>query len=245
MCAPSARTGPTISKWRSELQRRIAAIPGIADAHLQQEVDGPAFEATIDRTRARAAWAERQYDRQQHQCELELIAAGHSPISGPIPPPASRITSRCRRRNIGRIRSNDLRNTPVSTRAVAKRQPNPRHALATWSRSRATACPPTPTRPTSSRSRHLCQHAGPPISAAWRTEIEKVVAELKPQLKPGNYIAGRGPDPEHGRQLPRSRHRHPVRRRVRVPAHGGELSEASAIRLSCCWRCRRPSAASS
>jgi multidrug efflux pump subunit AcrB len=35
-----------------ELQRRLAAIPGIVDAHLQQEVDGPAFYADIDRTRA-------------------------------------------------------------------------------------------------------------------------------------------------------------------------------------------------
>src|ERR1700681_3826119 len=35
-----------------ELRRRIAAIPGVADAHLQQEVDAPAFYATIDRTRA-------------------------------------------------------------------------------------------------------------------------------------------------------------------------------------------------
>ncbi len=35
-----------------ELQRRIAAIPGIADAHLQQEVNAPAFLASIDRTRA-------------------------------------------------------------------------------------------------------------------------------------------------------------------------------------------------
>jgi multidrug efflux pump subunit AcrB len=35
-----------------ELQRRMAAIPGIVDAHLQQEVDGPAFDATIDRARA-------------------------------------------------------------------------------------------------------------------------------------------------------------------------------------------------
>jgi multidrug efflux pump subunit AcrB len=35
-----------------ELQRRIAAIPGIADAHLQQEVDAPAFVADIDRARA-------------------------------------------------------------------------------------------------------------------------------------------------------------------------------------------------
>src|SRR5258707_1870713 len=35
-----------------ELRRRIASIPGIADAHLQQELDAPAFYATIDRTRA-------------------------------------------------------------------------------------------------------------------------------------------------------------------------------------------------
>ena len=35
-----------------ELKHRIAAIPGIADAHLQQEVDGPAFYTMIDRTRA-------------------------------------------------------------------------------------------------------------------------------------------------------------------------------------------------
>jgi multidrug efflux pump subunit AcrB len=36
----------------NELQRRIAAIPGVVDAHLQQEVDAPAFYATIDRARA-------------------------------------------------------------------------------------------------------------------------------------------------------------------------------------------------
>src|SRR4249920_865864 len=35
-----------------ELRQRIAAIPGIVDAHLQQEVDAPAFYAQIDRTRA-------------------------------------------------------------------------------------------------------------------------------------------------------------------------------------------------
>src|SRR6202012_485283 len=38
-------------KVAQELRRRIAAIPGIADAHLQQEVDAPAFYATIDRRR--------------------------------------------------------------------------------------------------------------------------------------------------------------------------------------------------
>src|SRR5262249_9078578 len=35
-----------------ELRRRIAAIPGIVDAHLQQEIDAPAFMAEIDRARA-------------------------------------------------------------------------------------------------------------------------------------------------------------------------------------------------
>jgi multidrug efflux pump subunit AcrB len=35
-----------------KLRQRLAAIPGIVDAHLQQEVDGPAFYAQIDRTRA-------------------------------------------------------------------------------------------------------------------------------------------------------------------------------------------------
>jgi multidrug efflux pump subunit AcrB len=35
-----------------ELRRRIADIPGIVDAHLQQELDAPAFMAKIDRSRA-------------------------------------------------------------------------------------------------------------------------------------------------------------------------------------------------
>ncbi len=35
-----------------QLRQRLAAIPGVVDAHLQQEVDAPAFYAEIDRTRA-------------------------------------------------------------------------------------------------------------------------------------------------------------------------------------------------
>ncbi len=35
-----------------ELLRRIALIPGIADAHLQQELDAPSFMTNIDRSRA-------------------------------------------------------------------------------------------------------------------------------------------------------------------------------------------------
>ena len=35
-----------------ELRQQLAAVPGIVDAHLQQEVNAPAFYADIDRTRA-------------------------------------------------------------------------------------------------------------------------------------------------------------------------------------------------
>jgi multidrug efflux pump subunit AcrB len=35
-----------------ELRRRIAAVPGIVDSHLQQEIDTPAFCVGIDRARA-------------------------------------------------------------------------------------------------------------------------------------------------------------------------------------------------
>lgn len=45
-------TGPNNLSVAKELRQRLAAIPGIVDAHLQQEVDGPAFYAQIDRTRA-------------------------------------------------------------------------------------------------------------------------------------------------------------------------------------------------
>jgi multidrug efflux pump subunit AcrB len=46
------RDGDTNLRVVHELRRRIAAIPGIADAHLQQELDAPAFMANIDRSRA-------------------------------------------------------------------------------------------------------------------------------------------------------------------------------------------------
>jgi multidrug efflux pump subunit AcrB len=36
----------------NELRARMAAIPGVADVHLQQEIDGPEFFAQIDRARA-------------------------------------------------------------------------------------------------------------------------------------------------------------------------------------------------
>lgn len=46
------RDGTNNLKVAHELRRRLAATPGIADAHLQQELDAPAFQINIDRSRA-------------------------------------------------------------------------------------------------------------------------------------------------------------------------------------------------
>ena len=82
-----------------ELRRRIAAIPGIADAHLQQELDAPAFMATIDRSRALQLGLHAQAiatDLNTSLSSSEQVA----PISGPIRQTEFPTTSRSRRRSI-------------------------------------------------------------------------------------------------------------------------------------------------
>ena len=59
-----------------ELRQRLAAIPGIVDAHLQQEVDAPAFYAADRPDPRRAAWPQCQHGGHQHQCQPQLVGAG-------------------------------------------------------------------------------------------------------------------------------------------------------------------------
>jgi multidrug efflux pump subunit AcrB len=66
-----------------ELRRRIAAIPGIADAHLQQELDAPAFMAKIDRSRALQLGLNAQAIATDLNTSLSSSEQSH-PISGPI-----------------------------------------------------------------------------------------------------------------------------------------------------------------
>jgi multidrug efflux pump subunit AcrB len=98
----------------NELRRRIAAIPGIADAHLQQEVDAPAFYADIDRTRAAQLGLNANTIATNVNVSLsssEQVTPNFwtDPKSGipyylAVQTPESKISS-----------LNDLRNTPVST----------------------------------------------------------------------------------------------------------------------------------
>ncbi|WP_271899450.1 efflux RND transporter permease subunit [Candidatus Phyllobacterium onerii] len=98
----------------TELRRRIAAIPGIVDAHLQQEVNAPEFNTVIDRTRAAQLGLNANTIASNINVSLsssEQVTPNFwtDPASGipyylAVQTPESKISS-----------LNDLGNTPVST----------------------------------------------------------------------------------------------------------------------------------
>jgi multidrug efflux pump subunit AcrB len=107
-----------------ELRRQIAAVSGVADAHLQQEVDAPAIYATIDRTRA----AQLGLDANNIASNVDVSLSSSSqvlpnfwtdPTSG-IPYYLSVQTPERQVSSIG-----DLANTPVSSALATNGDPVP------------------------------------------------------------------------------------------------------------------------
>jgi multidrug efflux pump subunit AcrB len=171
-----------------ELRRRIAAIPGIADAHLQQEVDAPAFYANIDRTRA----AQLGLNANTIATNLNVSLSSSEqvtpnfwtdPKSGipyylAVQTPENKISS------LG-----DLGNTPVSTSLSSTLTDVPVPGLlsnvATFRRGSV---------PTNANQANIQPVYEVYASVQGRdlggvaSEIGKIVAELQTQLKPGNTI---------------------------------------------------------
>ena len=169
-----------------ELRRRIAAIPGVVDAHLQQEVDGPAFYATIDRARAaqlglNAVTVANNLNVTLSSSEAVTPNFWTDPTSG-IP---YYIAVQTPERDVNSL--NALNNTPVSTSLSSGEGPVPGlfSNVATVKRSSV---------PTNANQANI-----QPVyevyaslqdrdlgSAAKR--IDRVVADLGKELKPGNRI---------------------------------------------------------
>src|SRR5580693_8319068 len=169
-----------------ELRRRIAAIPGVVDAHLQQEVDGPAFYATIDRARAaqlglNAVTVANNLNVTLSSSEAVTPNFWTDPTSG-IP---YYIAVQTPERDVNSL--NALNNTPVSTSLSSGEGPVPGllSNVATVKRSSV---------PTNANQANI-----QPVyevyaslqdrdlgSAAKR--IDQVVADLSKELKPGNTI---------------------------------------------------------
>jgi multidrug efflux pump subunit AcrB len=169
-----------------ELQRRLAAIPGIVDAHLQQEVDGPAFYAQIDRTRAaqlglNASTVATNINVSLSSSEQVSPNFWTDPKSGipyylAVQTPEYRVNS-----------LNALANTPVSTSLAVSGQtvPGMLSNVATFKRDKvATNSNQTNIQPVfdvyaSVQGRDLGSVAA---------DINQVTTELQKKMKPGNSI---------------------------------------------------------
>ncbi len=179
-------TGRPISVSPRSFRQRIAAIPGIADAHLQQEVDAPAFYATIDRARAAGLGLTANTIASNINVSLsssEQVSPNFwtDPASGipyyiAVQTPEPRLAS-----------LDNLRNTPVSTAVATDGDPVPGllSNVATLQRgsvptnSNQTNIQPVYEVYASVQGRDLGGVSG---------DINKIVAELQPKLKPGNFI---------------------------------------------------------
>jgi multidrug efflux pump subunit AcrB len=170
----------------NELRQRIAEIPGIADAHLQQEVNAPAFYANIDRTRAAGLGLTANAIATNINVSLsssEQVSPNFwtDPASG-IPYYIAVQTPEPRLASI-----DNLRNTPVSTAVATDGDPVPGllSNVATLTRGSV---------PTNSNQANI-----QPVYEVYAAvqgrdlggvsaDINKIVAELQPRLKPGNFI---------------------------------------------------------
>jgi multidrug efflux pump subunit AcrB len=169
-----------------ELRQRLAAIPGIVDAHLQQEVDAPAFYAQIDRTRAaqlglNASTVATNINVSLSSSEQVSPNFWTDPTSGipyylAVQTPEYKVNS-----------LNALANTPVSTSLAVSGQvvPGMLSNVATFKRDKvATNSNQTNIQPVfevyaSVQGRDLGSVAA---------DINKVTTELQKKLKPGNSI---------------------------------------------------------
>lgn len=169
-----------------ELQKRLAAIPGIVDAHLQQEIDGPAFDADIDRTRAAQLGLNASTVATNINVSLsssvQVSPNFWTDLSSGIPYYLAVQTPEYRINSL-----NALANTPVSTSLAASGQtvPGMLSNIATFKRD---------TVPTNANQSNVQPVYEVYASVQGRdlgsvaADIGKVTAELQKQLKPGNSI---------------------------------------------------------
>jgi multidrug efflux pump subunit AcrB len=169
-----------------ELQRRIAAIPGIADAHLQQELFAPAFYASIDRARA----TEFGLTANQIGTNLNVSLSSSEQVSpnfwtdpkNGIPYYIAVQTPEPRVHSV-----NDLTNTPLGAVATPPSGPNPMLLgnVATLRR----ASTPTNTNQANIQPVYEVYAAAQDRDlGSISRDIDKIVTDLRRQLAPGNSI---------------------------------------------------------
>ena len=169
-----------------QLRDRIAAIPGVADAHVQQETNAPSFYVNIDRVRAAQLGLTANAVASNINVSLsssEQVSPNFwtDPASGipyyiAVQTPEPKLAS-----------LNSLQNTPVSTALAPAGDPIPGllSNVATLTRTSL---------PTNSNQSNIQPvydvYANVQDTDLGRVSnaISKVVAEYQPKLQPGNFI---------------------------------------------------------
>jgi multidrug efflux pump subunit AcrB len=169
-----------------ELRRRIAAIPGIVDAHLQQEIDAPAFMATIDRARALQFGLSPQSIANDVNISLsssEQVTPNFwtDPAAG-IP---YYITVQTPEHQVSSL--NELGNTPVSTNTTSGGPPVP-GLLSNVANLRRDSVPTNLNQTNIQPAYEVYASVQGRDLGGVSKEISKIVAGLQKQLKPGNSI---------------------------------------------------------
>jgi multidrug efflux pump subunit AcrB len=173
-----------------ELRRRIAEIPGIVDAHLQQEIDGPAFMAAIDRSRALQFGLNAQSIANDVNISLSSSAQvtpnfWTDPASG-IP---YYITVQTPQRQVSSL--GELGNTPIATKTSSTGSPIP-GLLSNVARFDRNSVPTNLNQTNIQPAYDVYASVQGRDLGRVSQDISKIVAELQKELKPGNSIEVRG-----------------------------------------------------
>jgi multidrug efflux pump subunit AcrB len=173
-----------------ELRRRIAEIPGIVDAHLQQEIDGPAFMAAIDRARALQFGLNAQSIANDVNISLSSSAQvtpnfWTDPTSG-IP---YYITVQTPQRQVSSL--GEVGNTPIATKISSTGSPIP-GLLSNVARFDRQSVPTNLNQTNIQPAYDVYASVQGRDLGRVSQDISKVVAELQRELKPGNSIEVRG-----------------------------------------------------
>jgi multidrug efflux pump subunit AcrB len=180
------RDRATNRRVAGELRRRLAGIPGVADAHLQQELDAPAFMVNVDRSRALQLGLSAQAIANDLNIGLsssEQVAPNFwtDPVTG-IP---YYIAVQTPERLVSSL--NEIGNTPVSTALATNGPPIPGllSNVATLKRESV----PTNLNQTNIQPVYdiYASVQGRDLGSV-SSDIGKIVTELQKELKPGNSI---------------------------------------------------------
>jgi multidrug efflux pump subunit AcrB len=169
-----------------ELRRRMATIPGVVDAHLQQELDSPAFMANIDRSRA----LELGLNAQAVATDLNISLSSSEQVTpnfwtDPVNGIPYYITVQTPEHLVNSL--GEISNTPVSTAIAAAGPPIP-GLLSNVATLKREAVPTNLNQTNIQPVYDIYASAQGRDLGGIASDIGKIVAQLQKQMKPGNTI---------------------------------------------------------